>query len=439
LKFFFLFSIILEYVLVIIRNFLEKKMLNAFFEKSSHFLFKKEQFSELLKKLEAEKNSETIGFYHLPQTMKKTVDEIKSYIQSLPKEIDTFLQIGVGGSALGPQTICNALHKKSSEKKFLLLDNSDPDLVAEILETIQPEKTLVNVVSKSGGTLEPAVNFALVYNFMKEKLGEAVNKHLVFTTDPENGYLKEISIRENIPTFSIPQNVGGRFSVLTPVGLLVSEFLGLNTSEMLQGANDITEIAFKDNLDENVVLKYSLTAFSAYEEGKNISVLMPYSSRLEKFAAWYKQLWAESLGKKQNEKFVGQAPISSVGAIDQHSILQLLMEGEDKFITTFIKVLKRSTVKIQPGIGGLVKKEFYGHDLGFVNNAQCDSTAEALAEVGRPSITLEIDKLDEYHLGMLFHFFELATAAWGQILGINAYNQPGVELGKQIISKKFSK
>ena len=400
------------------------------------------QIAELVEHCRYEMNSGKIGFYTLPEKMKSVLSEIKKYIASLPNQIDTFLLIGVGGSALGPQTIDQAFRTYKTKKKFICLDNTDPDVLTDILETIDPKKTLVNVISKSGGTLETMANLSIIHEKFKSVLGNDVYKNYVFTTDPEKSKLKDYAKVHNVKCFYIPSNVGGRFSVLTPVGLLMAEFMGYDSEQLLKGADELVQTFFHplSTTHQSLVIDYAFSSFHAFrEEKKSVSVLMPYSSKLANLSAWYKQLWGESLGKRfdlnGNEVFTGQTPVACVGSIDQHSILQYLIEGPNKNLVTFIKVNSRDKVNTEQF--DLLKSDFTNIDLGKINNDQLDSTAEALANENRPCLTLEIEQLDEYHLGQLILFFELVTAIWGKLLCINPYDQPGVELGKKIIEKKY--
>lgn len=420
------------------------KLDKTYFDKLYNIKHDEKQISEIIEHCRNEMESGDVGFYTLPEKMKPVLVEIKAYIASLPKEIDTFLLIGVGGSALGPQTIDQAFRTHKTKNKFICLDNTDPDVLTDILETIDPKKTLVNVISKSGGTLETMANFSIIHEKFKSILGEDVYKNYVFTTDPLKSSLKDYAGDHNVQCFYIPSNVGGRFSVLSPVGLLMSEFMGYNSEKLLSGADELVKQFFDSQKNNNysVAMDYALSKYYAYKnENKTVSVLMPYSSKLGKFSAWYKQLWGESLGKRFDldgrEIFTGQTPVQAIGSIDQHSILQYLIEGQNVNFVSFIKVKSRR--KINTEKLSLLKPNFINIDLGKINNDQLDSSAEALVNENRSNITVELEKLDENHIGMLFLTFELSAAIWGKILGINPYDQPGVELGKKIIEIKYMK
>lgn len=370
--------------------------------------------------------SDKIGFINLPSLHFEHA-EIKQYIANLPSEIDTFLLIGIGGSSLGPITIYEALKQNTNGKKFYCLENTDPDKTSEILGNINPKRTLVNVISKSGGTTETMVNFFRVYSLFSAELGKNCDKHFVFTTDPNDGLLNVLAKEKNISCFHIPKNVGGRFSVLTPVGLLMAEFLGLNIEKLNQGALDYSKHVNKEN---NSTLDFALIHFFlSKEKNVNISVLMPYASRMKELTNWFKQLWAESIGKTET---VGQTPVSAIGAVDQHSLVQLFMEGPKDKLISFIKVQKfYSDETIQNPFELLPSLDIYnGKAFGDLLNIQLDATAYALTKNGRFNLSIEIPEISEYYIGQLFYFFELATAYSGILNQINPFDQPGVESGK---------
>ena len=409
-----------------------------FFDKIYNIQIDDKQKKELVQHCLNEKVSSKVGFYNLPKLMKPVLKEIRSFVKSLPAEIDTFLLIGVGGSALGPQTIDEALRTSKTKKKFICLDNTDPDVLNDVLDTINLEKTVVNVVSKSGSTLETMVNFSVIHDVFYSKLKEKSYQHYVFTTDPENSCLKDYAEEHNVKCFYIPPNVGGRFSVLSPVGLLMTEFMGYNGTKLLNGAERIISSFFDDTDPQakNDLLDYTLLKFHAFRnDHKSVSVMMPYSSKLAHFSAWYKQLWGESLGKRTDldgaNIYVGQTPVAAVGSVDQHSILQYLIEGPKSAIMTFIKINKR--VSIHTVEHPLLNTMFSNTNIGNLNNKQLNASAEALANEGRPSLILEIETLNETSLGQLFIFFEFVTSVWGKLLNINPYDQPGVELGKKLL------
>ena len=389
----------------------------------------------LLNASKAVKNNSDLGFLNLTK-QGELIAEITDFIDSVNDKFDTLLLIGIGGSALGNETIFQALGAKNN-KNFYCIDNVDPDSINQSLKTIDCKKTLVNVISKSGGTPETIANFFIVYTYFKAQLNNDISDHFVFTTDPNKGFLNKVAKKYHIKRFYIPENVGGRFSILTPVGLLMMAFFKQNLSLFLKGADEFKKTIGNEKIEDNkaLTLAYNLYSLNA-DLGLSNLVLMPYSSQLKELSNWFKQLWAESLGKKHdiNGKVVnvGQTPISCVGATDQHSIVQLMMEGPKDKITVFVKVesFENDFVIENPF------PEFHDMDI-YTNkkmsellNNELKATAFSLSKEGRPSIEISIPELNEYYLGQLIFFFEVLTAYSGEFYQINAFDQPGVEAGK---------
>jgi len=298
----------------------------------------------------------------------------------------------------------------------------------------QIARTLFIVTSKSGGTAETMAQFLIVY----ERITSAtldVAKHLVFVTDPRQGALRPLADRLKVPALDIPPSVGGRFSVLTPVGTLPAALIGIDVQSLLAGAGEMARRCDGAELAANPAGLYAILQWlSDTQLKKSIAVFMPYSDPLRDFAAWFVQLWAESLGKKRPDgTSVGSTPLAALGATDQHAQVQLFMEGPADKTVTFIAVKERSTdVKI-PSAFPDVKELGYlaGHSLGELIDIEQRATAGALARRGRPNMTIHLDRVDAAHVGQLMMLLEIATAYAGQLYGIDAFNQPGVELGKQ--------
>ncbi|MCB0280757.1 MAG: glucose-6-phosphate isomerase [Calditrichaeota bacterium] len=395
--------------------------------------FKSADFVDLQRRFDSIRTSGDVGFFDLPD-QETEVQEIRSYLQTIDQSIDTLLLIGIGGSSLGCITIYDALIKANNKRKFYCLDNVDSDRLHLIMAKCNPHKTLVNVVSKSGGTPETMSNFMIVYTQFRQVLGDQVNKHFVFTTDPKKGTLNKIAAAENINTFSIPETVGGRFSILSPVGLLLTEFMGYKSEDLLRGAADLRE---ELNEAKNSMSQYALTLYiENMKAGKRNSVLMPYSSQLKSLSDWYCQLWAESLGKEKNldNQIVnsGQTPISSLGANDQHSTVQLFMEGPNDKYFTFIQVdQSENLVEISNPFPDIKEFNLYdGQQLHTVLNSELKATAFALKKNKRSVAIISIPVLNEYYLGQLFFFFQVATVYSSILYHINCFDQPGVEAGK---------
>ncbi|PID27862.1 MAG: glucose-6-phosphate isomerase [Candidatus Cloacimonadota bacterium] len=384
------------------------------------------------KLLDYSENS-TYGFLELPG---KDISDIKNYVSENCKEFDNLVVIGIGGSALGSLAVKSALqHKSDPRKKLIILDNVDPGFIRKNICGLDFKRTLVNVITKSGATAETMSIFLIILDIMKKKLGEDFKNHLVFTTDPEKGLLNKVANKIGVKCFEIPENVGGRFSVLTPAGLLPSAFLGLDIEKMLKGADDMKNICLTSDIQESPAYNLAISHVNGMFENKNIAVMFPYSNSLVSFADWFKQLWAESLGKRFDlaGKVVntGQTPTVALGATDQHSQVQLYAEGPDDKIFTFLKVEKfHADYKIIKS--DLLPELDYlsNHNLSDLLNAECLATEKALTDVKRVNCALIFPELDEYHLGQAFMLFEIMTVYAGILLNINPLDQPGVEAGK---------
>ena len=352
--------------------------------------------------------------------------------------------LGIGGSALGPIALRTALRpsgwnlldekRRDGHPRLHVLDNVDPDTIAALVERLELPRTLFIVTSKSGGTAETMAQFLVIHERITAA-GLNVAEHFVFVTDPEQGALRPLARALAVPALEIPSAVGGRFSVLTPVGTLPAALIGIDVSRLLEGAAAMVERCESDELSSNPAGTYATLQWLAETRyGKSINVLMPYSDQLRDIAAWFVQLWAESLGKERSDgAFVGQTPVAALGATDQHSQVQLFMEGPKDKAVTFIAIENRSRDVTIPHGFAEVKELGYlgGHSLGELIDIEQRATAGALAKRGRPNLTIHLESVDEWHVGGFMMLMELATAYAGQLYGIDAFNQPGVELGKQ--------
>ena len=353
--------------------------------------------------------------------------------------------LGIGGSALGPVALRTALRPsgwnslgdaaRAGFPRLHVLDNVDPTTIDALLARLDLARALFVVTSKSGGTAETMSQFLVVQARLAAAAGEAWREHVVFVTDPAKGALRPLAQREGIAALDIPANVGGRFSVLTPVGTLPAALMGIDVGELLRGAADMARRCAAGDLAGNPALAYAALQFVAHTRlGKPVHVLMPYADQLRDFAAWFVQLWAESLGKiRADGVSVGPTPIAALGATDQHSQVQLFMEGPADKTVTFVGVRDRGGDVSIPAAFGDVPELAYlgGHSLGELIDVEQRATAGALAARGRPNMTLTLDRVDPWHVGALIMFLELATAYAGDLYGVDAFNQPGVELGKQ--------
>jgi glucose-6-phosphate isomerase len=357
---------------------------------------------------------------------------------------DDVVILGIGGSALGPVALKTALCKsgwnelqgnaRSGHPRLHVLDNIDPVTIAAVLERLNLARSLFIVTSKSGGTAETMSQFLIAHDRVTTA-GLAVPDHFVFVTDPKSGALRPLANELGVPALDIPPGVGGRYSVLTPVGTLPAALLGIDVQALITGAGEMLEKCESVNLIENPAgIIGSLFYVSDVRHGRVVDVLMPYADPLRDFAAWFVQLWAESLGKRrENGTSVGSTPLPALGATDQHSQVQSFMEGPANKAVAFIAVEDHGTDIAIPSAFQHVTELGYlgGHTLGELLNIEQRATAGALAKRGRANLTIRVERVDAWHVGALMMMLELATAYAGQMYGVNAFNQPGVELGKQ--------
>ncbi len=375
-------------------------------------------------------------------------DEPEKVIQlaeSLRGQFRNLVLVGIGGSTWGTLAIQAALcHSgwneldttRGDRPRFYFLDNSDPEALNDLLESIDPAETLVNVVSKSGTTAETAANFTALAGHFRECLGDSWRRHFVLTTDAGEGLLQRIGREEQLPVLDIPPATGGRFSLLSAVGLFPAALLGVDVRALLAGAEAVTRAAIDRPLEHNAVLQSSAASWLCYTDWARVNVLMPYARALRYVANWYVQLWGESLGKKVDRqgqvRHSGSTPLGALGAADQHSLLQLFMEGPLDKLVTFIKVDHFPRPCPIPGTFASHPEIAYlgGHDMASLINAELESTAEALRLEGRPSRTLVLPEVNAFYLGQLFQFFMLETFINGELMDLNTFDQPGVEAGK---------
>lgn len=376
----------------------------------------------------------------------ETIWYVKEFASMVENRFDNILVLGIGGSALGGLAVTEALLKpywnlltteqRKGLPRIFFLDNIDPDSINGLLEILDLKKTLVNVITKSGSTAETMSQYMIVKNMLEKELQDDYRKNIVVTTDKNVGILRQLADQEGYKTFVIPDDVGGRFSVFSAVGLLPFALVGIDIDELTNGIKDM-DLALKNtDIHENIAAQNALIHYLMdTKKGKNISVMMPYSSRLKYVSDWYTQLWAESLGKEfdidGNRVNVGPTPIKALGATDQHSQIQLYNEGPNNKLITFIRVENFDTILEIPkifeytGIGYLG-----GKTINDLINAEADSTRVALSDYSRPTITISMDRINPYNLAQLLYMLEVQTAIAGELYHINTFNQPGVEQAK---------
>lgn len=376
----------------------------------------------------------------------ETLWYVKEYAAMVKDRFENILVLGIGGSALGGIAVTEALLKpywnllsdeqRDGMPKIFFLDNIDPDTMNGLFEVLDLSKTLVNVITKSGDTAETMSQFMIVKDKLEKELGDNYRYNIVATTDKRTGILRQISEQEGYKTFVVPDDVGGRFSVFSAVGLLPFALVGIDVDAIVNGIKDM-DLALKNtDINENIAAQNALIHYLMdTKKGKKLSVMMPYSSRLKYVSDWYVQLWAESLGKNKdkdgNDVHVGPTPIKALGATDQHSQIQLYNEGPNDKLINFIRVEEFDTTLEIPNIFEYTGIGYLGgKSINQLINAEADSTRVALSDYCRPTVTISIPKIDAYHIGQLLYMLEVQTAIIGELYHINTFNQPGVEQAK---------
>ena len=395
-----------------------------------------------------------MGWTELPYNQNEIVEDIIATAKDIKKKFDNFVVLGIGGSALGPtavfQALCHLRHNElpKSKRKFPKLyveDNVDPERMKALLDVIDLDKTMFNVITKSGSTSETMSQYLIIMDLLKKKFGDKAKEHMIATTSEKKGNLIKIAKEEGLKTFYIPDGVGGRFSELCPVGLLPAAVVGIDIKAMLEGAKHMDKVCSTKNLKKNPALISALLEYLSMKKGKNISVMMPYADSLRYVADWYCQLWGESLGKavdnEGNYVYVGQTPVKALGVTDQHSQVQLYREGPfDKVITIIGVENYRTEVKISDGCENIPDVNFLcGHTMNELINSERVATEYALTTAKRLNYTIMLPEVNAFTIGELLYLFELETAYCGAMLNIDTFNQPGVEGGKNATYALFGR
>lgn len=401
----------------------------------------------LVRRVEAEREDGLHRYRSLPEdeALRRAV---KAAVRAYKPRAKNLVVLGIGGSALGNIALQTALnspqHNLLSDKKrrgprLFVLDNVDPVQFQSVLDVVgdELEQTVFNVISKSGETAETAAQFLIVRDMLAKKLKDKAKDQLVVTTDPSAGTMREWADAEGWYTLPVPDGVGGRFSVLSAVGLFSAGMCGVQVDALLDGAAGMSKRCAERSVGKNPAAMLALVLHAYYTRGKRMHVLFPYSYQLKDLADWYRQLWAESLGKNEDVAgravVVGPTPINALGATDQHSQVQLYREGPNDKVFVFMEVDKfGKDVKI-PKRGGTPDALDYlhGSTLHELLNAEKRATEYALVASERPCMTLHFPEVNETHVGEFIMLWEAATTLAGGLLNINPYDQPAVQMGKE--------
>jgi len=403
--------------------------------------------SPLISQLNKERKAGKTPFRDLPYN-EQTAQQVKKLTAELKGRCENLVVLGIGGSALGNIALQTALNpymhnlddKQRKGARLFVFDNVDPAQFGSFLEWVSDklDKTIFNVISKSGETAETASQFLIVRKMLLDRLGpEGFKNQIIATTDPTGGTLRKIVNEVGLRSLEVPQGVGGRFSVLSAVGLFSAAVCGIDIDAILAGARDMDKRVSNMDFYKNPAAINAAINYHYYTRGKRSSVMIPYCYALKDFADWYRQLWAESLGKAKdlagNEVHIGPTPIKALGTTDQHSQVQLYREGPNDKLFTFLQV-ESFPVKLPIGPAPDNVPElgyFAGADLSKLLNSEKQATEYALLQDKRPCLTVLFDRVSPYTIGQFIYLFEVTTSLAGALFNIDTYDQPAVELGKQ--------
>ena len=411
----------------------------------------KEQVENIHKELHQKANDEKdfVGWLELPTNYdKKEFSRIKKAAKKIKKESDILVVIGIGGSYLGARAVIESLTSTfnnmltDKQRKYPQIiyvgNNLSPNYINELIEYIGDKDFSVNVISKSGTTTEPAIAFRIFREILENKYGiDEARSRIYVTTDKERGALKTLADNEGYEKFVIPDNVGGRYSVLTAVGLLPIATAGIDIDKLMQGAQNAQERYDDPNLKYNECYKYAVTRNILYKLYKNTEILVNYEPKMHYFTEWWKQLFGESEGKDQKGIFPAGVDFTT----DLHSMGQYIQEGRRNLFETVISIENpKSDITINKDEDNLDGLNYLaGKTLDYVNKKAMEGTVKAHVTGDVPNIMLTIEDLDEENIGELIYFFEKACAMSGMILGVNPFNQPGVEEYKKNMFKLLKK
>lgn len=395
-----------------------------------------EQVERATESLEAKHLRGEIGFPDLPFLVNESRAIARDAAQ-LSKRFTHVLVLGIGGSALGTKAVYEAVGGAGARRgmKLSVADNVDPDAFLPLLDAHPMRKTLVVAISKSGGTAETNVQLSLAMAALRKTVGKRWKEHVVLITDPSRGVFRRMADAEGLRTYPVPPNVGGRFSVLSAVGLFPLAAAGVRVGRLLAGAAQMESVLRHTKGTDNPI-RFAAAVYAHYlfQAPKPVQVWFTYGAGLDRIAEWWQQLWGESLGKKRPDgSSVGQTPARAVGVTDQHSQVQLYKDGPADKVFTFVRWMKGRQRGNVPKAGfSPDMATLGGRPLRDLFDAEFEGTIGALWGAGRPIVRMEIGARDEEHVGAFLHFWEWVTAIVGECAGIDPFDQPGVEEGKQI-------
>ncbi len=406
------------------------------------------EYKEKVKKIDnelrekANDEREFLGWIELPTTYnKEEFEKIKKAAEKIRNDSKVFVCIGIGGSYLGARAVIEALtdsFDKNGIQIYYAGNNLSSDYLNEMLNAIGNKDISINVISKSGTTTEPAIAFRIFREFLESKYGlEEARKRIYVTTDKEKGALKQLANEEGYETFIVPDNIGGRYSVLTAVGLLPIAVAGINIDDLMAGARMAQVKYSESDLKYNECYQYAVSRNILYDDGKEIEILANYNPKLHYFVEWWKQLFGESEGKDEKGIFPAGVDFTT----DLHSMGQYIQQGQRNLIETVINVVKpQSDIEIKKDEDNLDGMNFVaGKTLDYVCKKAMEGTIQAHVNGGVPNVLIDLETLNEENLGALIYFFELACAMSGSILGVNPFNQPGVEEYKKNMFRLLGK
>ena len=397
----------------------------------------------------ATKKDDFLGWLNLPEKYdKREFEKIKKVADKIRQDSKVLVVIGIGGSYLGARAVIESLthtfynslidEQRKSPQILYVGNNMSGTYLNDIVELIGDRDLSINVISKSGTTTEPAIAFRFFREFMENKYGvREARKRIYVTTDKTKGALKVLAKKERYTTFVIPNNIGGRYSVLTAVGLLPIAVAGINIDKLMEGARFAMDKYSDNNVKYNDCYKYAVIRNILYNNKKNIEILVTYEPKLHYFIEWWKQLFGESEGKDKK----GIYPSGAEFTTDLHSLGQYIQEGKRMLFETVIKIEKQeANMIINYDEDNLDELNYlHGKTMDYVNSKAMEATILAHEEGGVPNIVINVEELNEETIGHLIYFFELACAMSGKLLEVNPFNQPGVEKYKENMFKLLGK